>query len=255
MSTRANGSRPSDSSASERRVSTPFKVRDDILALIRDRGLGPGDQIPSEAEICRTFGVGRSTAREAFKLLEQAGYVTAAQGRGRFVAVAASVQVERPVTKYESISEMLAAQGIDAVTSVLSVEEQQANRYLVEVLGLAEGDAVVRTVRLRSVDDQPLILSVNAIPRRLIPGPVAHQNWSRSITQILANHGHLVVSSAANISAVDLPADLSEPFSLPSHAPWLLVREQCLTQSGALVLYAEDYHWGPRFSYQVARHR
>lgn len=255
MGTRATGARPTRGRGSGGSETTPFKVRDDILSLIRERDLRPGDQIPSEADICRTFSIGRSTAREALKLLEQAGYVTAAQGRGRFVAVAAAIRLERPVTQYESISEMLSAQGIQAVTSVLSVEEQQADAFVAGVLGLNEGDAVVRTVRLRSLEDEPLILSVNVIPRGLIPGPVAHQNWSRSITEMLASHGHLVASSVANISAEDLPSDLSEPFSLPSHAPWLLVRERCYTQNGELALYAEDYHWGSRFSYQVARHR
>ena len=77
----------------------------------------------------------------------------------------------------------------------------------------------------------------------------------RCITEALAHHGHHVVSAAAQVSAVLLPDDLAARFSLPTGSPWLLVREQCVTATGRRVLYAEDYHSGPHFTYQVLRRR
>lgn len=230
-------------------------MRDEILALVQERGLTAGDKLPSEAEVCELFGVGRSTAREAMKLLEQHGVVTAEQGRGRFLSASAAVHVERPATVYESITEMLSSLGIDSVTTVLSVVETTADEQEAAALGLPSGEPVIRTVRLRSAGDEPLIVSRNTIPRACLPGPVAHRDWSGSITEALANHGHHVVSAAAQVSAVLLPDDLVSRYSLPADSPWLLVREQCVTAGGRRVLYAEDYHSGPHFSYQVLRRR
>lgn len=46
---------------------------------------GPGDRLPSEAELCAVYGVSRMTARRAVKLLSQDGVVFTENGRGTFV--------------------------------------------------------------------------------------------------------------------------------------------------------------------------
>ena len=48
--------------------------------------LDPGALLPSEAELCRTFDVSRSTVRQAIGELESEGLVVRKQGRGTFVA-------------------------------------------------------------------------------------------------------------------------------------------------------------------------
>ena len=47
--------------------------------------LTPGALLPSEAELCRTFDVARSTVRQAIGALESEGLVVRKQGRGTFV--------------------------------------------------------------------------------------------------------------------------------------------------------------------------
>jgi GntR family transcriptional regulator, transcriptional repressor for pyruvate dehydrogenase complex len=44
--------------------------------------LAPGDRLPSERELARTFGVSRSSVREALRVLEMFGVVTARRGSG-----------------------------------------------------------------------------------------------------------------------------------------------------------------------------
>ncbi|MCE5315060.1 MAG: GntR family transcriptional regulator [Armatimonadota bacterium] len=46
----------------------------------------PGDQFPTEAELVRQLGFGRSTIREAIGQLVSEGYLTRTQGKGTFVA-------------------------------------------------------------------------------------------------------------------------------------------------------------------------
>ena len=46
-----------------------------------------GDKLPAEPELMKTFGVGRSSVREAVKLLVNMGVVRVQQGSGTFVAV------------------------------------------------------------------------------------------------------------------------------------------------------------------------
>lgn len=47
--------------------------------------LRPGDQLPSEAQLCRRYGVSPMTVRRAINILVDQGVVVAEQGRGTFI--------------------------------------------------------------------------------------------------------------------------------------------------------------------------
>ena len=229
------------------------QVRDQLIELFHSRNLGPGDRVPSEAEIADLCGVGRSTAREALKLLEQDGLVIAEQGRGRFLSSLSALHVERPITRFESVSSLLQALGFEARTLVLSVTEDKPTDAEREALNLGQDDTVIRLERLRSRDDDPLVYTVDTIPREYIPGPVKHVNWAGSLNDLLAAHGHLMVSSAARLQAVNLPQEAQERYQLSGLGPWLLITEVAVTSAGTHILYAQDYHRGSMFAFNVLR--
>lgn len=58
---------------------------DAIKAIILREGLHRGDPLPTEAQLCDTLGVSRSSVREALRKLEALDIVTVQQGRGTFV--------------------------------------------------------------------------------------------------------------------------------------------------------------------------
>ena len=49
----------------------PQKISDDIIALILEENLKPGDKLPNETILSQRLDVGRSSLREAMKLLAQ----------------------------------------------------------------------------------------------------------------------------------------------------------------------------------------
>ncbi|WP_454111856.1 GntR family transcriptional regulator [Microbacterium aurum] len=236
-----------------RRASTAERLRDSIEALIHRDDLAPGDQMPTEQVLSERLGFSRSTVREALRLLEQDGLLRAEQGRGRFVSGAGALRVERPVTKYESITEMLEGLGYRVTSAVLDVGESTATAEEAEALQLQEGDPVVRLVRLRCGNDIPLVFSINVIPRDCLPGPIGHRDWSGSLSRALEAHGRTIVSSVARISAVDVPAEYGERFSLSQYDPWLLATETCITTDGSPVVYAQEYHRGSEIAFNVLR--
>jgi len=231
------------------------QVRNNVLALIGEENLGAGDRLESESALAERFGVSRSTIREALKRLEQEGVLTAIQGHGRFISSVGSLRVERPMTRYESIDEMLTALGYKPSCAVLSVEEAGANPREAKSLGIVEGTPVVRLGRIRYGDDEPLVVNFNTVLRHALPGPIQYRDWSGSLTAALEGHGHTIRSSIARITAAMLPADIERRHSLEGLGPWLLVQETCLTLGGLRVLYAEDYHRGDATAFNVVRQR
>jgi len=246
---------PGDGGHPHARQSMAQTARDDILALIAEQKLQLGDKLPTEAVLSAHFGVSRSTTREALKLLEQEGLVTAVQGKGRFLSALGSLNIQRPVTKYESTTDMLESLGYHVTTIVVSVTEEQADEATAEALSLPVGAPIIRLVRLRCGDDEPMVYSVNAIPREYLPGPIAYRDWGGSVTAALEAHGHQVVSSVASISAVSLEPEQTARLNLDGMNPWLLVEERCISSSGSRVLYARDYHRGDRIAFNVLRRR
>ena len=93
------------------------QLRDRLVEDFASRGLSPGDRLPTEAEIAERFTVGRSTAREALKLLEQEGVVIAEQGRGRFLSTLGVLKVERPITRLTSTSASIGTPASSAARS------------------------------------------------------------------------------------------------------------------------------------------
>ena len=65
------------------------QVEEQIYHFILDTPLSPGSKLPNEFEIGEKFGVGRSTIREAVKLLSSKGIVEVRRGSGTYVLTTA----------------------------------------------------------------------------------------------------------------------------------------------------------------------
>ena len=76
--------------------SLPEKLSDDIIHYILDKHLQPNDKLPNESVLAEQMGAGRSTIREAMKLLASRNIVTIRQGSGTYVASTPGI-VEDPL--------------------------------------------------------------------------------------------------------------------------------------------------------------
>jgi GntR family transcriptional regulator len=231
------------------------QVRDRLEDAIRDGALRPGERLPGEHELAERLAIGRSTLREALRLLEQDGVIDVRHGKGRFVSALASLKAERPVTEFESVTEMLSGLGYSVRNRVLKLEERRATAPQARALQLKTGAQVIVLERLRLHGDDPLIYSLNVIDRRVVPGELADLDWSSSVLELLAGLGFNVVSSAAKISASPLPGGGAGELAGFEEEPWLCITETCVTDEGRPVLHAVDYHRGDIFAFHVVRQR
>jgi GntR family transcriptional repressor for pyruvate dehydrogenase complex len=72
------------SNVAQRRL--PDIIAEQIVAGIEKAGLRPGDRLPTEHELSKQLGVGRTSVREGLQKLQTLGVVDVQKGRGAFVA-------------------------------------------------------------------------------------------------------------------------------------------------------------------------
>jgi DNA-binding FadR family transcriptional regulator len=118
----------------------------DLAAYIVDSNLGPGTALPAERQMLEQLGVGRTTLREALRLLETRGVLTIRSGPG------GGPVVRRP--KLEDLSESLSLMLQYAGASLTDVIE--ARVWLESAIARAAADRITpkQIVQLRAINDR-----------------------------------------------------------------------------------------------------
>ncbi len=70
------------------------QVMEQIKALISSGAYKPGDKIPTELELSESFGVGRSSIREAIKIFNYMGVLRSQAAKGTFVEERSNISSE-----------------------------------------------------------------------------------------------------------------------------------------------------------------
>src|ERR1700752_5307835 len=85
------GSEPPPSHTTERGAAGVYRPRYEVVAgqildLISDLAMRPGDRLPTEKDLAVRLGTSRTVVRDAVKILSASGRVSAQKGRGLYVA-------------------------------------------------------------------------------------------------------------------------------------------------------------------------
>lgn len=118
-------------------------VAESLSEKIRSGALKPGEQLPTEIELCAEYDVSRTVVREAVARLRSDGLVVPHQGRGMFVS-------ETPEPRNFSISD----EALKTLPETISLLELRLS-VEVEAAGLcAERRTDEEAVRIRSLMEQ-----------------------------------------------------------------------------------------------------
>jgi GntR family transcriptional repressor for pyruvate dehydrogenase complex len=86
MTVKATRREPLEEVSPIRRTSLSDKIIEQIIDLISRNVLQPGERLPSEKDLCKRFGVGRASLREALRSLAVMGILDGRVGEGTFVS-------------------------------------------------------------------------------------------------------------------------------------------------------------------------
>jgi GntR family transcriptional regulator len=211
----------------------------------------PGDRIPSEPELCEMFGVSRTVVRQALKDMTYQGLVTREKGRGTFVAepkISSGSLVHSLVGFYEDMAE----RGQAPVTQVLEQVIEPASTRLMTALRIEETAPVIKLVRLRFVEDEPIVLVTSYLPYDLCPKLVQADLSDRSLYAFLkAEYGLSVASGRRRIEAVAAGETEARWLQVEEGSPLLKLDSVSYLGDGTPLEYFHGVFRGDRSRFEV----
>ena len=223
-----------------------------LVARIEARELQPGDRIPSEREIAEQMHVSRTTARLAVDELVTRGIVYREQGRGTYVAEPRM----RGLLGFASFSEDMAARGRVPRSTVLEQIVLPADDRLAEILRIEPGAPVLRLVRLRLADDEPVALQTAHIALSLAPGLDEMDLTDESLFAILhAQYAIYPAWTEAEMEARKATAVQADLLNMAPNDPVLVVRGLTYSDSFDIVETVETVYRGQDLALYVGRQR
>jgi GntR family transcriptional regulator, transcriptional repressor for pyruvate dehydrogenase complex len=118
------------------------QIAEQLIGQIGSRRLKPGDVLPPERELTQTFQVGRSSIREALRMLESQGVIAPANG-GAFVVAGAANPLESSLRLLFALDEGAGMHDLFELRRILECEAAALAAERHDEDDLAEMDAAI----------------------------------------------------------------------------------------------------------------
>jgi GntR family transcriptional regulator len=217
-----------------------------ILKAIQEGQLQPNQQLPSENEFSRQYGIVPMTVRQAMNELVRGGYIYRVRGRGTYVAPRF---LEHSLERMLSFSEDMRARNLLPGSKILRFERVTPPSSIQHALRLGENETVIHVRRLRLANEQPVGVHNAWIAR--LEFSQAELEAVGSLYQLMARKEVFLSEGDDLIEAVEADAELSKLLNVHSGAALLRVTRTARDQAGRPIEYVEATYRADLYRYAV----
>ena len=168
------------------------QLKIELNERIENKILEEGQKLPSEAELCKSYGVSRITVRRAVDELVEEGVLERRQGKGTFVACKRTPLAMMTVDGL-GFSDRLHSR---RKSIVISKKEYQATKHECEILHLDKDDTVYVFTRQIMLDGKPWMIDRCIYPAKRYHGFYEKVKDDVSTYQILREDYHVIMKRA-----------------------------------------------------------
>jgi GntR family transcriptional regulator len=235
-------------------------VYDLVLHIVAERGLQPGDRLPSTTELAAIAEVSMMSVRRALDELERAGRIQRKQGLGTFVAES---RIASDPTRPGELLDTLIDEGgglPGLTTSLITVGVGLPSSTIATALGVDAGQPVWEIWRRRSIGDTDRILERAVLPLSRVPA-VDQERLERgeSLYRFIAERYGITDEYTEQAFEVDAPSSWeAEQLALMPGDPIVRVRGVSFDADGQAFDCFEQCYRASKFTFYTAgqtRHR
>lgn len=251
----AGTARPGTSAGDDAETFTPqpaialhHQIKEDLFLHLRSGRWPPGFELPTEAVLCRHYGVSRGTLRRAIGDLVTEGYIERHRGRGSYVA---RPKLESGVVgSYKSFR--VVGPPLDPGGRVLACRRVRAIKDVASMLGRAPGLSIWRLERVRFTDGVPVSLQTSFIPVDVCPDLSRHDLRGRHLVDVLRDEYSVqLASSVEYVEPTIADGYASQALRVPARTPLFQIERITSGPDGSVVEYRRAVLRGDVYRYRI----
>ncbi len=228
------------------------QVMKDIKNQIHSGKFKEGDQIPTEGELSKIYGVSRITVRRTIEELCKQGYLIKMQGKGTFVE---TPKIYRKLEQNNTMSftEACHVNGRKPSSHVISAEMVPAKKKTADFLGMEENAPILQIQRVLSADDLPVIFETIYLPGVEFAHFPIYKLENGSLTQLL--HEEYKVEKAVKgrsiIEVGTVMQDVADYLHIAAGEPVMLMKNYLYDENDAPLYVSYEVIVGTRYQISV----
>ncbi len=234
----------------EANVPQYIQIADSLLDQIESGELAPGSRLPSERTLSELFDVNRLTLRRALSRLEAQGLIVRRHGKGNFIA---EPKIERQTGRLVSFTSGMQRRGLSPGAKVINIEQRPVEASIAKQLNVPVLTPVHYVVRLRMINQEPVMLEQLWVPVHCFPG-LEHQDLNnRSVYEIMeTEYGVSMTNAQRSLEPVIATEYEAELLGIETGTPLMLEQRLGFDQNAKCVEFSKDLYRGDRFRFMVA---
>lgn len=221
-----------------------------IEQVLRERiaMLGPGQRLPSDAELRAEFGVSRMTARNAMQRLAEEGLVIREPGRGSFVA---RPPAHRRANRLLTFTQEMERRGLVPTSQLLTRVIRPATAAESAALSVPAHDPVVHLRRLRCADGRPMAIESTVLIGAAAPLVLEADLERGSLHGALTAGGFSLRFGSGTIGSEAATEDDARLLGVPPGHPLLVERRVIADAEGRHIESTESRYPGDRYALDI----
>lgn len=227
-----------------------LQLAEELRGLILKARGEPGAPFPTEAELCRTYGMSRFTVREALRRLEQDGLIARRRGSGTVLrpAAARGGALHQPLSNVGEILQY--ARGTQI--SYQRLPDGPVPARFAEQIAENVSGTWLRLSGLRCQPDGTPLAFTEVFVEPALEQVIEHLDPKRfTLFRQLAEQGGMTVDRVTQeIQAVPIPTPLADQLEMKPRAAALRVI-RCYFAGDRLFEISVSHHPGDRFAYST----
>lgn len=219
------------------------RIAQDLEGSILAGEYTPGQRLPTEQSLAKSYAVNRHTASQALNHLQAKGLVYRIRGRGSFVRPG---RISYEVAQKMSFSGSVSRAGFSPSKKVVAIRRVRARGPLAEEFGIEADEPLVSLERVGYADKIPLDYGTKHFREKVFPGiyELLHGRWSSARALIERHYGAQMYRYRSTFEVEPADAETARLLGIPPDTSLLRVESLDTLEDGTPAEWGATYFRG-----------